>query len=121
MNRQQIENGRNEIAELKLNLSEYRGKWKSANGLTKVCSWADEIIPNTPANFCLFNDAGEWIVSPKYRKNGWENLYNAYHNETLATDEIQKLSLIHIYMKRTKYLSNICAIMMLTDNRHRFS
>lgn len=90
MNRQQIENGRNEIAELKLNLSEYRGKWKSANGLTKVCSWADEIIPNTPANFCLFNDAGEWIVSPKYRKNGWENLYNAYHNETLATDEIQK-------------------------------
>ena len=41
-------------------------------------------------NFCLFNDAGEWIVSPKYRKNGWENLYNAYHNENLTTDEIQK-------------------------------
>ena len=77
MSGQQIEKGRNEIAELKLNLSEYRGKWKSAKGLTKVCSWADEIIPDTPANFCLFNDAGEWIVSPKYRKNGWENLYNA--------------------------------------------
>ena len=90
MSGQQIEKGRNEIAELKLNLSEYRGKWKSAKGLTKVCSWADEIIPDTPANFCLFNDAGEWIVSPKYRKNGWENLYNAYHNENLTTDEIQK-------------------------------
>lgn len=35
MSGQQIEKGRNEIAELKLNLSEYRGKWKSANGLTK--------------------------------------------------------------------------------------
>ena len=90
MSGQQIEKGRNEIAELKLNLSEYRGKWKSAKGLTKVCSWADEIIPDTPANFCLFNDAGEWIVSPKYHKNGWENLYNAYHNENLTTDEIQK-------------------------------
>ena len=90
MSGQQIEKGRNEMAELKLNLSEYRGKWKSAKGLTKVCSWADEIIPDTPANFCLFNDAGEWIVSPKYRKNGWENLYNAYHNENLTTDEIQK-------------------------------
>ena len=90
MSGQQIEKGRNEIAELKLNLSEYRGKWKSAKGLTKVCSWADEIIPDTPANFCLFNDAGEWVVSPKYRKNGWENLYNAYHNENLTTDEIQK-------------------------------
>ncbi len=45
MNGQQIEKGRNEIAELKWNLSEYRGKWKSANGLTKVCSWVDEIIP----------------------------------------------------------------------------
>ena len=90
MSGQQIEKGRNEMAELKLNLSEYRGKWKSAKGLTKICSWADEIIPDTPANFCLFNDAGEWIVSPKYRKNGWENLYNAYHNENLTTDEIQK-------------------------------
>ena len=90
MSGQQIEKGRNEIAELKLNLSGYRGKWKSAKGLTKVCSWADEIIPDTPANFCLFNDAGEWIVSPKYRKNGWGNLYNAYHNENLTTDEIQK-------------------------------
>lgn len=90
MSGQQIEKGWNEMAELKLNLSEYRGKWKSAKGLTKVCSWADEIIPDTPANFCLFNDAGEWIVSSKYRKNGWENLYNAYHNENLTTDEIQK-------------------------------
>ena len=90
MSGQQIEKGRNEIAELKLNLSEYWGKWKSAKGLTKVCSWANEIIPDTPANFCLFNDAGEWVVSPKYRKNGWENLYNAYHNENLTTDEIQK-------------------------------
>ena len=90
MSGQQIEKGWNEMAELKLNLSEYRGKWKSAKGLTKVCSWADEIIPDTPANFCLFNDAGEWIVSPKYRKNGWGNLYNAYHNENLTTDEIQK-------------------------------
>ena len=90
MSGQQIEKGRNEIAELKLNLSEYRGKWKSAKGLTKICSWADEIIPDTPANFCLFNDAGEWIVSSKYRKNGWKNLYNAYHNENLTTDEIQK-------------------------------
>jgi len=30
------------------------------------------------------------IAAPKYRKNGWENLYNAYHNENLTTDEIQK-------------------------------
>ena len=67
MSGQQIEKGWNEMAELKLNLSEYRGKWKSAKGLTKICSWADEIIPDTPANFCLFNDAGEWIVSSKYR------------------------------------------------------
>ena len=58
MNRQQIENGRNEIAELKLNLSEYRGKWKSADGLTKVCSWADEIIPNTlQTSACLMMQA----------------------------------------------------------------
>lgn len=35
MSGQQIEKGRNEMAELKLNLSEYRGKWKSAKGLTK--------------------------------------------------------------------------------------
>ena len=90
MNGQQVEKGRNEIAELKLNLSEYRGKWKSANGLTKVCSWADEVIPDTPEDFCQFNDAGEWIVSPEYRKNGWDNLYNAYHNKNLTTDEIQK-------------------------------
>jgi hypothetical protein len=40
MSGQQIEKGRNEMAELKLNLSEYRGKWKSAKGLTKICSWA---------------------------------------------------------------------------------
>ena len=90
MRGQQIEKGQNEISELKLNLSEYRGKWKSAKGLTKICSWADEVIPDTPTDFCLFNDAGEWIVSPKYHKNGWENLYNAYHNENLTTDEIQK-------------------------------
>lgn len=90
MNGQLVEKGRNEIAELKLNLVEYRGKWKSANGLTKVCSWADEVIPDTPENFCQFNDAGEWIVSPQYRKNGWDNLYNAYHNENLTTNEIQK-------------------------------
>ena len=43
MNGQQIEKGRNEIAELKWNLSEYRGKWKSANGLTKVCSWVSTL------------------------------------------------------------------------------
>ena len=90
INGQQVEKGRNEIAELKLNLSEYRGKWKSANGGTKVCSWADEVIPDTPVNFCLFDDAGEWIVSSEFRKNGWDNLYNAYHNENLTTDEIQK-------------------------------
>ena len=90
VNGQQIEKGRNEMAELRLNLAEYRGNWRSANGLIKICSWADEVIPDTPVNFCLFNDAGEWIVSPKYRKNGWENLYNAYHNENLTTDEIQK-------------------------------
>ena len=87
---QQIVKGRNEIAELKLNLSEYRGKWKSEKGLTKRCSWADEIIPDIPADFYRFNDAGEWIVIPKYRKNGWENRYNAYHNETLKAGEIQK-------------------------------
>ena len=87
---QPIGKGRNEIAELKSNLSEYRGKWESAKGQTKACSWADEVIPDTPANFCLFNDAGEWVVSPEYRKNGWDNLYNAYHNEGLTTDEIQK-------------------------------
>ena len=90
MNGKQVEKGRNEITELKLNLSEYRGKWKSAKGLAKVCSWADEIIPDTPTDFCQFNDAGEWIVSPQYRKNGWDNLYNAYHNENLTTDEVQK-------------------------------
>lgn len=90
MNGQQVEKGWNEITELKLNLSEYRGKWKSAKGLTKVCSWADEVIPDTPTDFCQFNDAGEWMVSPKYRKNGWDNLYNAYYNENLTTDEIQK-------------------------------
>lgn len=87
---QQIVKGRNEIAELKLNRSEYRGKWKSEKGLTKRCSWADEIIPDIPADFYRFNDAGEWIVIPKYRKNGWDNLYNAYHNETLTAGEIQK-------------------------------
>ncbi len=90
VNGQQIEKGRNEMAELRLNLAEYRGNWRSANGLIKICSWADEVIPDTPVNFCLFNDAGEWIVLPKYRKNGWKNLYNAYHNENLTTDEIQK-------------------------------
>ena len=36
MSGQQIEKGRNEIAELKLNLSEYRGKWKSAKGQKSV-------------------------------------------------------------------------------------
>ena len=45
MRGQQIEKGRNEIAELKLNLSEYRGKWKSAKGLTKVCSWLMKSYP----------------------------------------------------------------------------
>lgn len=94
---QQIDKGRNEISELKLNLSEYRGKWKSANSLTKACSWADEVIPDTPANFCIFNDAGEWVVSPKFRKNGWDNLYNAYHNENLTTDEIQKAREVEEY------------------------
>lgn len=89
-NGQQIEKGQNEITELKQNLSEFRGKWKSAKGLTKVCSWADEVIPDIPADFYLFNDAGEWIVAPEYRKNGWDNLYNAYHNESLTTDKIQK-------------------------------
>lgn len=59
-------------------------------GTTKVCSWADEVIPDTPKDFCEFNDAGEWLVSPQYRKKGWENLYNAYYNDFLATDEIQK-------------------------------
>ena len=86
----QADKGWNEIPELKLNMSEYTGKWKSANGTTKVCSWADEVIPDTPKNFCEFNDAGEWLVSPQYRKKGWENLYNAYYNDSLATDEIQK-------------------------------
>lgn len=90
MNGQRAEKGRNEITELRLNLSEYRGKWKAANGLAKVCSWADEIIPDTPTDFCQFNDAGEWVVSPQYRKNGWDNLYNAYHNENLTTDKVQK-------------------------------
>lgn len=54
MSGQQIEKGRNEIAELKLNLSEYRGKWKSAMGLTKVCSWqmkSYQILQQTSA--CL--------------------------------------------------------------------
>lgn len=90
MNGQQADKGWNEIAELKLNLSEYRGNWKSANGITKICSWADEIVPDVPENFCRFNDAGEWIVVPEYRKSGWDNLYNAYCNESLTTDEIQK-------------------------------
>lgn len=85
-----IEKGQNVIVEQKLNMAEYRGKWKSVEGLTKVCSWADEVIPDTPTNFYLFNDAGEWIVSTEYRKNGWDNLFNAYHNENLPTDEIQK-------------------------------
>lgn len=89
INGQQVVKGHNEIVELRLNLSEYRGKWKSSNGLTKACSWSDEVIPDIPADFCLFNDAGEWIVTPKYRKNGWDNLYDAYYNETLTTDEIQ--------------------------------
>lgn len=90
MNGQQAEKGWNEIAELKLNLSEYKGKWKSANGQTKVCSWADAVVPGTPEGFCRFNDAGEWIVSPQYRKKGWENLYDAYYNDTLPTDGIRK-------------------------------
>ncbi|MCD8183088.1 MAG: hypothetical protein LUE99_08325 [Bacteroides sp.] len=90
LNEEQVNKGENEISELKLNFSEYMGEWKSANGITKVCSWADEIVPGTPQDFCKFNDAAEWIVSPQYRKNGWDNLYNAYYNDKLTTNEIQK-------------------------------
>lgn len=85
-----INKGFNEIPELKINLAEYVGKWESPNGAAKACSWSDAVIPSTPANFCKFNDAGEWIVLPQYRKNGWDNLYNAYHNDYLSVDEIQK-------------------------------
>lgn len=38
---------------------------------------------------CIFNDAGEWIVSQKYRKNGWDNMYSAYFNHHLSEDEIK--------------------------------
>lgn len=38
---------------------------------------------------CIFNDAGEWIVSQKYRKNGWDNMYGAYFNHHLSEDEIK--------------------------------
>lgn len=85
-----VNKGINEIPELKMNLSEYLGEWKSSNGIIKVCLWSDEVIPGVPVNFCRFNDAGEWIVLPQYRKNGWDNLHNAYHNENLKPDEIQK-------------------------------
>ena len=37
----QADKGWNEIPELKLNVSEYTGKWKSANGTTKVCPCND--------------------------------------------------------------------------------
>ena len=73
----------NDIVELKRNLCEYIGEWESSNHISKQCNWADYIIPGVPNNFYIFNDSGEWIVNTMYRKNGWENMYNAYYNYQL--------------------------------------
>ena len=41
----------------------------------------------------LINDAGEWVITPKYRKEGWDNLYDAYFNDSLTDDEVRKARL----------------------------
>ncbi|MCE8473407.1 hypothetical protein J8852_02905 [Bacteroides uniformis] len=78
----------NDIEELKYNLFEYIGEWESSKKRRKKCNWADSIIPETPKDFYCFNDAGEWYVNLAYRKNGWENIYNAYYNPNLDDNSI---------------------------------
>lgn len=84
----------NLIAENRLNLSEYIGVWNSQNNTSKACNWADAVIPNTASDFPVFNDAGEWIASQKYRKNGWDNMYSAYFNHHLSEDKIKAAQFI---------------------------
>lgn len=89
-----LENGKifnpvNDIVENKLNTAEYVGIWQMGD-ITKICNWADTVIPGIADDFCKFNDAGEWIVNPHYRKNGWDNMYNAYYNDALTQEEVRK-------------------------------
>lgn len=88
-----VEKGRNDITELRMNLSEYTGHRQAADGRKEVCSWADAFIPGAPKDFCVINDAGEWVITPKYRKEGWDNLYDAYFNDSLTDDEVRKARL----------------------------
>jgi hypothetical protein len=92
-NEQRVEKGRNDITELRMNLSEYTGHRQAADGRKEVCSWADAFIPGAPKDFCVINDAGEWVITPKYRKEGWDNLYDAYFNDSLTDDEVRKARL----------------------------
>lgn len=91
---QRVGKGRNDIPEIRMNLSEYTGYWQIAEGKAEVCSWADAFVPGAPEDFCTINDAGEWVVTPKYRKNGWDNLYDAYFNDSLTDNEVQKARLV---------------------------
>lgn len=50
------------------------GTWQMYNSDSKkVCNWADYRVPNVPCDFDW--GAGDFSVSDKYIKNGWEN-YN---------------------------------------------
>lgn len=90
---QRVGKGRNDIPELRMNLSEYTGHRQVSGGKAEVCAWADSFVPGAPEDFCSVNDAGEWVVMPKYRKNGWDNLYDAYFNDSLTDSEVQKARL----------------------------
>lgn len=90
MEGQKVKKGIIQTEERETTLSEYQGIWKSSKGLVKECSWVwpwGKMIPNIPDDFSKFNDSGEWVVQPKYRKNGWENRHNAYHNCKIPKEE----------------------------------
>ena len=54
----------------------------------KFKKWSLATLPFIPETFKYEVIPG---VSKQFKiENGWENLYNAYHNENLKTDEIQK-------------------------------
>lgn len=89
----QVKKGIIETEARETTLSEYQGKWTSPKGLVKECSWVwpwGSMIPNRPYDFSQFNECGEWVVQPKYRKNGWENRHNSYHNKYISKEKQKK-------------------------------
>ncbi len=74
--------------------NQFTGNWKSyKSGATKKCNWGDFRIPESIG---LDVGTGEFIVSEKYLKNGWQNYMDTY----IYSDSIKQKKEMEIENKK---------------------